>query len=737
MEVATERNGSPGPGERKGNEPMSPLINATTTTVSVLVVLLLSKWLLGIRYIPHHKLGIVERLWSFKGSLSEGRIIALAGEAGFQAAILRGGLHFFYFPWQYRIHLQPLVVISEGKLGYVYARDGRPLPPTQTLGRSVACNHFQDASAFLREGGQRGRQRAFLREGVYALNLAAFVVVTEDGVLAGPVRDGDRSKFADWHQQLLAIEGFAPVVVGHGGRRMKGASDGMPADGTLSASDTIGVVTVHDGPPIESSEIIAPEVRSTGGERDHNYFQDAEAFLLLGGRRGKQLQALTDGTFFLNRWFATVEALPKTLVPIGYVGVVVSYHGSRGADLTGERFRYGEQVEAGQRGVWKKALPPGKYPLNPYALKVELVPTVNFVLRWITGQTEAHQYDKDLMSLDLITADGYEPVLPLSLVLHIDYEKAPSVVQRFGDVRRLISQTLDPILSAYFRDVAQSSSMLDLLTKREEIQKRATDELGKRFQDYDINCVAVLIGRPESKTAGPEDPIERLFDQLRARRLALEQKETYVRQEEAAAQLRELNDAQAAAAKQTELTQTRIDVEIAANKGEAQLAEAQRLAERDVARANGEARSKELLGRGEASRVAQVGLSEAGVLLRKVRAYGEPRLFALALVADRFASSAQPIVPQRLLVMGGDGRGAEAASSSNVLNQLLTLLLADKAGVGLASDAAALEELDAAVRAAAQAAEPATPGAAQPTVSPSPAVPSAGGEATGASGGRS
>ena len=59
-----------------------------------------------------------------------------------------------------------------------------------------------------------------------------------------------------------------------------------------------------------------------------------------------------------------------------------------------------------------------------------------------------------------------------------------------------ITQTLDPILTAYFRDVAQSSTMLDLLTQREEIQKRATEELGRRFQEFDINCVAVLIGRP-------------------------------------------------------------------------------------------------------------------------------------------------------------------------------------------------------------------------------------------------
>jgi uncharacterized membrane protein YqiK len=144
------------------------------------VVLVVALWLLGFRYIPHNKLGVVERFWSLRGSLREGRIIALDGEAGFQAAILRGGVHLFYFPWQYRIHLQPLVVVSEGKIGYVYARDGQP--PTQTLGHTVDCNHFQDAAAFLREG-------------VYALNLAAFVVVTEDEVLSGPIRDGDRARF--------------------------------------------------------------------------------------------------------------------------------------------------------------------------------------------------------------------------------------------------------------------------------------------------------------------------------------------------------------------------------------------------------------------------------------------------------------------------------------------------------------------------------------------------------------
>ena len=659
-----------------------------------LVALMVAAWLLGFRYIPHNRVGIVEKLWSHKGSLTSGGIIALEGEAGFQAVLLRGGVHAWFFPWQYRIHKHPLVTVSEGRIGYVYGRDGAPLPPVQTLGRIVDCNFFQDAAAFLRNGGQRGRQRGILREGVFAVNLAQFVIITEERVFSGPVRETDLTKYAEWQRQLAEIDAFSPVVVGHGGHA---PTDAHTNGAQLGGHDTIGVVTVHDGPPIDSNEIIAAEVKADEAGRDHSYFQDPEAFLALGGHRGKQLQVLTDGTFFVNRWFATVEIHAKTLIPIGYVGVVVSYYGRRGEDVTGESFRYGEQVEHGDRGVWKRALPPGKYPLNPYALRVELVPTVNFVLRWITGQVELHQYDKDLMSLDLITADGYEPVLPLSLVLHIDYEKAPRVIQRFGDVRRLITHTLDPILSAYFRDVAQSSSMLDLLTKREDIQRRATAELGRRFSEFDINCVAVLIGRPESKVhvPGAENPIDRLFDQLRQRRLADEQRETFGKQEEAALRLKQLNDAQAAAAKQAELTQTRIEVEIAANRGEAQLAESERLARRDVVRANGESQAQELLGKGQAARVAQVGLSEAAVFLNKIRAYGDPRLFALSLVADAFSKSAQPIVPERLFVTGGDGKDGATSTlgSVNVFNQLAALLLADRAGMS-PTDPASLDDLE-------------------------------------------
>src|SRR2546430_5522062 len=48
----------------------------------------------------------------------------------------------------------------------------------------------------------------------------------------------------------------------------------------------------------------------------------------------------------------------------------------------------------------------------------------------------SHRYDESLRSIDLVTKDAYEPLLPLSVVVHIDYQKAPSVIQRFGEDRK-------------------------------------------------------------------------------------------------------------------------------------------------------------------------------------------------------------------------------------------------------------------------------------------------------------
>lgn len=678
--------------------------------VAVLAALFVA-WLV-LRYIPNDAVGVVEKLWSLGGSVPEGRIMAVGGEAGLHAELLRGGIHFGYWRWQYVIHKTRLVTISQGKIGYVYARDGEPLPPSQTLARVITCNNFQDARAFLGIGrsrvdaGQRGRQRAILREGVYAINPALFVVISESVVYS--LRDlqsaQERAAIDSWQSELRDMDGFSPVVVGGGIK----TQDPINPDQT-QVVDSIGIVTVHDGQSLLPGEIIAPTVgANTNDEHYHNNFQDPEAFLAAGGCRGRQYASLTDGTYFINRWFATVRMIPKTIVPIGYVGVVVSYYGQEGHDISGTAFRHGERVGEGERGVWERTLGPGKYAFNTYAGSIVLVPTTNFVLHWITGKTESHHYDDGLMSIDLVTKDAYEPLLPLSVVVHIDYQKAPSVIQRFGDVKKLITQTLDPMLSAYFRDVAHRRTMLELLQQRDEIQLEARDELRRRFSEFDMECVDVLIGKPD--TSVPGGPIETLLEQLRQRQLSVEQLETFDRQRTAAEKQRSLNESTAQAALQAKLTQARVQIQIAESEAEAdlararknaektivaadaELAQSRRRAEQTIVLAEAESQQRILAGRGEAQKVMQIGLSEAAVLLRKVASYGDPRLYALSLVSEQLANSTQPLVPERLFMAGGDGAKAAGQSGQGLLGMLINLLVAEKSGFDL-GNTAELEQL--------------------------------------------
>jgi uncharacterized membrane protein YqiK len=645
----------------------------------------------GVRYIPNNKVGVVEKLWSNRGSVTEGRIVSLHGEAGLQVDVLRGGIHFGYWFFQYRVHLVRLVTVPQGKIAYVYARDGESLAPSQTLGRVVpACNDFQDARAFLvgeRTSevdpaiGQRGRQRAILREGVYAINLGLFVVMAEDYVyrLEASGRQ-ELETLVGWQAELKAIGGFSPVVVGGPVSYQDPLNPGHSA-----MVDGIGIVTVQDGPSLGPGEIIAPAVGVDRTDKHfHNNYQDPEAFLRAGGYRGRQYYPLTDGTYFINRWFAGVEMLPKTVVPIGYVGVVVSYYGRAGHDTSGDKFRHGERVAEGERGVLERPFGPGKYAFNTYAGNIVLVPTTNFVLHWVTGRSEGHRYDESLRSIDLVTKDAYEPMLPLSVVVHIDYQKAPGVIQRFGDVKKLITQTLDPMLSAYFRDVAHKRTMLALLHERDSIQLEAREELRRRFSEFDIECVDVLIGKPDTAEAGGK--IETLLEQLRMRQLSIEQIETFEHQRAAEIKQQTLNEARAEAAMQEQLTQSMVQVRIAENEGEAALARARKQAEQMVVTAQAESQQRVLAGRGEGSRLLQVGLSEASVLLRKIQSYSDPRLFALAMVAEKLAESKQPLVPERVFMSGGvsngssDSTGLGGGASQGVFGLLLNLLVAEKSG---------------------------------------------------------
>src|SRR5262249_15720239 len=454
------------------------------------------------------------------------------------------------------------------------------------------------------------------------------------------------------------------------------------------------------GPSLPQGEVIAPTVgdHTDSPETYHNNFQDPERFLAAGGLRGRQLQVLVEGTYYINRLFATVETIPKTVIEVAHVGVVVFDTGTAGKGRSGEAYRHGEMVKAGERGVWQEPLLPGKYAFNTYAGKVIAIPTTNFILKWIAAEVGSHHYDENLSEVQLITKDAFEPSLPLSVVVHIDYKKAPLVIQQFGDVKRLVEQTLDPMVSAYFKNVGQTRTLIQLIQERSEIQRLSSEQMKERFSGYNLELKEVLIGTP---SAGAGDrAIETILTQLRARQIAEEQVETYSRQEKAAVKERELREAEARARQQQALTESEISIAIQSNQGKAayqrSLQEAEQIralaqaeADRVKALAGGEAQRVRAMGDAEAARAARVGGAQALAIEEQVRAYGGPQLQLRQQVMSRFAEAIEQskvdVVPK--IVVGGGGPGQGPAGGS-LLEALLALVLSDKLGDGARAAAA-------------------------------------------------
>jgi uncharacterized membrane protein YqiK len=464
-------------------------------------------------------------------------------------------------------------------------------------------------------------------------------------------------------------EGFEPVVI-------------------QGSDDLLGVITVHDGPSLSQGEIIAPIVGSDpqSDATYHNNFQDPERFLAAGGQRGRQLQVLVEGTYYINRLFATVEMIPKTVIEVGNVGVVVSYTGSRGEDLSGEAYKHGELVNRGLRGVWSEPLLPGKYAFNTFAGRVISVPTTNFILKWVRSEAGAHRFDENLAEVSLITKDAFEPSLPLSVVVHIDYKKAPLVIQRFGDVKKLVEQTLDPMVSAYFKNIGQTRTLIQLIQDRSDIQRRSGEEMKAKFEAYNLELQEVLIGTPTSSKGDAR--IEDILTQLRARQIAEEQVETYARQQKAAVQERELREAEARARQQQALTESELSITIESNEGKA-----------EYQRSLQQAAQIRTLAEAEAEKSARIGIGQAIAIEEQVRAYGGPKFQVTQLVMNRFAEAIErarvDVVPK--IVIGGGGANGTPQPGGSVLEALLALLLSDRIGepVAVGKEAARSPEADA------------------------------------------
>jgi uncharacterized membrane protein YqiK len=581
----------------------------------------------GMVIVPENKIGLVTKKFVLLGahrSLPDGRIMATNGEAGFQAKTLAPGLYFWKWIWQYQATMQDFTIIPEGKIGLVLARDGAEIPTGNILARRVESDNFQDAEMFLRGGGQRGRQNHFITAGSYRINTLLFHVTITDMVRIG--------------------------------------------------ESMVGIVTTLDGLPIEKGQIAGNLIEG------HNNFQDFDAFIAHGGNRGLQPQVILSGSYNLNPWAVQLEENRMTEIPIGYVGVVISYVGQDGQDLTGEDFRHGNIVEKGFKGVWSEPLGPGKYPINKYVMKVELVPTTNLVLNWASARSEAHLLDKNLSTITVRSRDGFPFNLDVSQIIHVPNIEAPKVIARFGNMTNLVSQVLEPTIGNYFRNSAQEADVIAFLTTRKERQESAKTHIKRVLDEYNVNAVDTLIG----DIVPPDSLMKTLTD----RKIAEEQKITYEMQKEAQETRQGVEKETAIADMQRQIVSAQQSVEIAertasaavkksegdaasvklAVSAESEATKLRAYAEAEAMKAKAEAESEAvklraaalaqeitLTGSAEAGKILAIGESNAAAYELAVNAMGGDN-FTRFKITEELAKGHIKLIPD-LWINGGNGNG--------------------------------------------------------------------------------
>ena len=142
----------------------------------------------------------------------------------------------------------------------------------------------------------------------------------------------------------------------------------------------------------------------------------------------------------------------------------------------------------------------------------------------------------------------------------------------------LVNQTLDPMVSAYFKNIGQTKTLIELIQHRSDIQSQSSVDMKEKFEHYNLELEEVLIGTPRSPEG--DTRIEQILAQLRDRQIAVEKLETYQKQRIAADKERELKEAMAVAEQQTMLTQSEINIKVQENAGRAELQRAQQDAEK-------------------------------------------------------------------------------------------------------------------------------------------------------------
>ena len=454
------------------------------------------------------QVGLVAKRFAIR-KLDEDNPVAFRGEAGYQARLLMPGLRFKLWPL-YGVKKFPWVQVPAGEIGVVIAQVGEPLPiGAKSAVYTPELANFSNLHTFVQAGGQKGVQRPVLPPGTLVpVHPVAFLILTPQTVYGQPLSPdlANQAKNGSLSPESFGLspDQLRVVVI-------------APDAGGI---DLVGVVTALEGEPLPSGDIAsrlggfedvaAIEASNAGGSTTttdaelidlllgskntlHNNYQDFQAFLDHGGKIGLQHDPLLYGAYLLNPFLVRVDLVPMLVVNQGEVAVIKGFVGLPTADTSGAEFKFGSIVRPGHRGIWQEPLRTGKYAINPRVYAAEIVPTFILTLNWADATSEAHDLDAQLSSIVGKSREGFIFQIDLQVQIHVPDTKAPKVISMVGTMRNLVSEVLQSAVGNHFRNTLQALEAIKFIETRREVQAAAFEAITRYLSQYEVETKGVYI----------------------------------------------------------------------------------------------------------------------------------------------------------------------------------------------------------------------------------------------------